>query len=193
MTCRLATRGEVALILDWAAAEGWNPGLDDTAACHAADPAGFLVAERNGAPVVAVSVVNHSADVAFLGLYLCKARVARSGCGVSAVAARPCPCRGAVGRAGRGCGATGQLCQIRICPHRGHAALAGAVGSKGRRRRAPGHVRRRSRDCRAGPCRRRGCATGVSGGMAGRVSHLAQRRLGRRRCGGGLCHAAALP
>ena len=40
MTCRLATRDEVAPILDWAADEGWNPGLDDAAACHAADPAG---------------------------------------------------------------------------------------------------------------------------------------------------------
>ena len=73
MTCRLATRDEVALILDWAAAEGWNPGLDDAAAFYAADPAGFFVAERDGAPVAAVSVVNHSRGVAFLGLYLCKA------------------------------------------------------------------------------------------------------------------------
>ena len=71
MTCRLASRDEVALILTWAAAEGWNPGLGDAAAFHATDPAGFFVAERGGAPVAAVAVVNHSDRFAFLGLYLC--------------------------------------------------------------------------------------------------------------------------
>ena len=81
MTCRLATRDEVALVLDWAADEGWNPGLDDSAAFYAADPAGFFVAERDGAPVAAVSVVNHSRGGAFLGLYLCRAEWRGQGVG----------------------------------------------------------------------------------------------------------------
>lgn len=68
---RTAREDEIALLLDWAAAEGWNPGLDDARAFFAADPGGFFVAERAGAPVAAISVVNHSADFAFLGLYLC--------------------------------------------------------------------------------------------------------------------------
>ena len=68
---RLALAGEIATVLDWAAAEGWNPGRDDAAAFRAADPAGFFVAERDGAPVAAISVVNHAPDMAFLGLYLC--------------------------------------------------------------------------------------------------------------------------
>lgn len=68
---RVARRGEIDQILDWAAAEGWNPGLDDAEAFYTADPAGFFVAEREGQIVAAISVVNHSAEFAFLGLYLC--------------------------------------------------------------------------------------------------------------------------
>ncbi|MGZ9810807.1 GNAT family N-acetyltransferase [Pseudoroseicyclus sp. H15] len=68
---RNAGLSEIALLLDWAAAEGWNPGLDDDAAFHAADPQGFFVAELDGTPVAGISVVNHSPQFAFLGLYLC--------------------------------------------------------------------------------------------------------------------------
>lgn len=68
---RTASLPEVRLMLDWAAAEGWNPGLEDAEAFHATDPEGFFVAEIDGQPVAAISVVNLSDSVAFLGLYLC--------------------------------------------------------------------------------------------------------------------------
>ncbi|MHA3976516.1 GNAT family N-acetyltransferase [Halovulum sp. GXIMD14794] len=71
-TFRTATLSEVAEMLDWAAAEGWNPGLEDAAAFHASDPDGFFIAEVAGKAVAAISVVNHSDDFAFLGLYLCQ-------------------------------------------------------------------------------------------------------------------------
>ena len=64
------TLTDLATVLDWAADEGWNPG-DDAAAFLASDPAGFLVDERDGRLAAAISVVNHDAKVAFLGLYLC--------------------------------------------------------------------------------------------------------------------------
>ncbi|WP_300034028.1 GNAT family N-acetyltransferase [uncultured Roseobacter sp.] len=67
---RNATQDDLSLILSWAAEEGWNPGLDDAAAFFAADPAGFFVATTGGATVAAISVVNHSDDFAFLGLYI---------------------------------------------------------------------------------------------------------------------------
>lgn len=63
---------ELPLVLDWAAAEGWNPGLDDAGAFLAADPAGFFVAGVAGQIVAAISVVNHGAENAFLGLYICR-------------------------------------------------------------------------------------------------------------------------
>lgn len=69
---RRASLAEVAAMLDWAAEEGWNPGLSDAAAFHAADPQGFFLAEAQGRPVAAISVVNHTDGQAFLGLYLCR-------------------------------------------------------------------------------------------------------------------------
>ena len=66
------TRPDLAMVLDWAAAEGWNPGLDDAAAFHATDPGGFFLARSGDTPVAAVSVVNHGPDDAFLGLYICR-------------------------------------------------------------------------------------------------------------------------
>lgn len=71
VTCRNMTPDELPLVLDWAAAEGWNPGLDDAAAFFLADPQGFFVAEHDGGPVAAVSVVDHGPGFAFLGLYIC--------------------------------------------------------------------------------------------------------------------------
>ena len=41
---------EVRLILDWAAAEGWNPGLSDAEAFLAADPEGFLLGRLGSSP-----------------------------------------------------------------------------------------------------------------------------------------------
>jgi len=72
MTMRRARAEELATVLDWAAAEGWNPGLEDAQAFFAADPEGFFLAERDGEIVAAISVVNHSDSFAFLGLYLCR-------------------------------------------------------------------------------------------------------------------------
>ena len=43
--------------LDWAATEGWNPGLDDAAAFQAADPDGFLGAFVDGEMVAGISAV----------------------------------------------------------------------------------------------------------------------------------------
>lgn len=71
MTVRRMTRDDLELALDWARAEGWNPGIDDAAAFFAADPDGFFLKEVAGRPAAAVSVVNHDAAFAFLGLYIC--------------------------------------------------------------------------------------------------------------------------
>lgn len=67
---RTMTRAEVALALDWAAAEGWNPGLHDAGCFHAADPDGFLLGELEGEPIASISVVRYGSDFAFLGLYI---------------------------------------------------------------------------------------------------------------------------
>lgn len=71
MTVRQMTPSDLKTVLGWAAAEGWNPGLEDAEAFFCADPAGFFVKEVAGQPVAAISVVNHDAANAFLGLYIC--------------------------------------------------------------------------------------------------------------------------
>ncbi len=81
--CRAMVAAELPRVLDWAAAEGWNPGLDDAPAFHAADPGGFFVAEQDGTPVAAISVVNHSDSFAFLGLYICRPEYRGRGIGLA--------------------------------------------------------------------------------------------------------------
>ncbi|WP_068109105.1 GNAT family N-acetyltransferase [Tropicimonas marinistellae] len=71
-TFRTAGIADVETMLEWAAREGWNPGEEDAAAFHAADPEGFLLAEVGGTLAAAISVVNHSDEFAFLGFYICR-------------------------------------------------------------------------------------------------------------------------
>lgn len=85
---------DLRTVLDWAADEGWNPGLDDAAAFRAADPDGFVVALAGEAPVAAISVVNHSQVFAFLGLYICRTEYRGRGIGTALW-------RTAIARAGR--------------------------------------------------------------------------------------------
>ncbi|MFG3344315.1 GNAT family N-acetyltransferase [Streptomyces sp. NPDC048018] len=59
-----------ALVREWAAAEGWNPGAADAVAFFAQDPEGFFLGRIDGEPVSAISVVNYSDTYAFLGFYL---------------------------------------------------------------------------------------------------------------------------
>jgi len=43
-TIRPMTRADLDIAANWAAAEGWNPGLDDADAYWTADPSGFTLA-----------------------------------------------------------------------------------------------------------------------------------------------------
>jgi hypothetical protein len=61
---------EMTLAADWAAAEGWNPGLDDAMCFATVDPIGFLVGELGGAAAAMISVVNYDDRFAFLGFYM---------------------------------------------------------------------------------------------------------------------------
>lgn len=61
---------EIALAIDWAATEGWNPGLADAACFAAEDPLGFFIGELDGEPAAVISCVNYGAQFAFLGFYI---------------------------------------------------------------------------------------------------------------------------
>ncbi len=70
---------EISIAVDWAAAEGWNPGLADAACFSTVDPDGFLIGELDGAPAATICCVNYDATFAFLGLYIVRKDV--RGCG----------------------------------------------------------------------------------------------------------------
>lgn len=74
--------GEISLAIDWAAAEGWNPGLSDAACFAVPDAQGFFVGEIDGEPVATVSCVNYDDRFAFLGFYIVRADVRGSGHGL---------------------------------------------------------------------------------------------------------------
>ena len=73
---------EISLAVDWAAAEGWNPGLADAACFAIPDPQGFLVGEIDGEPVATVSCVNYDERFAFLGFYIVRAGFRGAGHGL---------------------------------------------------------------------------------------------------------------
>lgn len=70
-TIRTLALPEIQTLLDWAAAEGWNPGLDDALPFQAADPTGFLGAFVDQQMVAGISAVAYDAHFGFIGLYIC--------------------------------------------------------------------------------------------------------------------------
>ena len=70
--CRVRSmrREEIALALELAAREGWNPGLHDADCFAAADSDGFLVAEVDGRPAGCISAVSYDGHFGFIGLYI---------------------------------------------------------------------------------------------------------------------------
>lgn len=71
-TIRPLSVDEVVTLVDWAAAEGWNPGLSDAYAFHAADPCGFLGAFVGDDMVAGISAAAYGSDYGFIGLYICR-------------------------------------------------------------------------------------------------------------------------
>jgi len=64
------SRSELALGLDWAAAEGWNPGLQDASSFFEADAGGFFVGLLDDIPVGMISAVRYGKGFGFIGLYI---------------------------------------------------------------------------------------------------------------------------
>lgn len=61
---------EIAIAIEWAAAEGWNPGLEDAACFATVDAGGFLVGEIDGEPAAVISCMNYDNAFSFLGFYI---------------------------------------------------------------------------------------------------------------------------
>ncbi|MDP6805889.1 MAG: GNAT family N-acetyltransferase [Rhodospirillales bacterium] len=76
-------RAEVDLAMDWAAAEGWNPGIHDADCFHAADPDGFLLGLLEDEPIGGISVVAYDERFGFLGLYIVRPEYRGRGFGIA--------------------------------------------------------------------------------------------------------------
>jgi GNAT superfamily N-acetyltransferase len=79
---RNMTEAELGLALEWAAADGWNPGLFDAHCFHAADPSGFFMGWLDGEPAGCISAVAYDEQYGFLGLYIVKPEYRGKGFGL---------------------------------------------------------------------------------------------------------------
>ncbi|MEW6256427.1 MAG: GNAT family N-acetyltransferase [Pseudomonadota bacterium] len=69
---RTLTPDEVAIAVEWAAREGWNPGLNDASAFLAQDPQGFLGLFEGEALTACISAVSYGVAFGFIGFYICR-------------------------------------------------------------------------------------------------------------------------
>ena len=73
---------EVQLAIEWAALEGWNPGLHDADCFYAADSTGFLVGLLDDEPIATISAVKYGHSFGFIGFYIVKPSYRNQGFGI---------------------------------------------------------------------------------------------------------------
>jgi ribosomal protein S18 acetylase RimI-like enzyme len=64
------TRAELDTVVEWAAREGWNPGVHDATAFYPTDPSGFYVGVLDGEVIASISAVKYGSKFAFVGYYI---------------------------------------------------------------------------------------------------------------------------
>jgi ribosomal protein S18 acetylase RimI-like enzyme len=70
MIIRNMHRDELDVLVDWAAQEGWNPGLNDAEIFWATDPDGFIAAELEGQLIGGGSIVSYDGYYGFMGFFI---------------------------------------------------------------------------------------------------------------------------
>ena len=71
-TIRTMTKKDLELALEWAALEGWNPGLHDAECFYHTDPHGFFMGWLGNEPISSISIVAYDNTYAFVGFYIVK-------------------------------------------------------------------------------------------------------------------------
>ena len=79
---RKMRQDELTAAVEWAVAEGWNPGLADAECFWLEDPEGFFCAEADGEMIGSVSVLNYDDRFAFAGLYIVRPEYRGKGIGM---------------------------------------------------------------------------------------------------------------
>jgi len=67
---RHMTRPEADELVEWAAREGWNPGLHDSELFWTADPEAFIAAELDGTFVGGGAITSYEGQFGFMGLFI---------------------------------------------------------------------------------------------------------------------------
>jgi GNAT superfamily N-acetyltransferase len=81
-TIRIMNRKEIDIAIDWAAKEGWNPGLHDADCYYSADPSGFLIGLLYDEPIATISAIKYGESFGFLGFYIVKPEYRGKGYGI---------------------------------------------------------------------------------------------------------------
>jgi len=83
---------DVAVAIEWARREGWNPGHHDAQIFYQADPNGFFIGERNGEAVAVGCAIVYDEAFAFCGLYIVAPQHRGKGYGFALTEARLAYC-----------------------------------------------------------------------------------------------------
>ena len=75
-------RKEIDFAIEWAAKEGWNPGLHDADCYFEADPNGFRIGLLGDEPVATISAIKYDNTFGFLGFYIVKPEYRGKGYGI---------------------------------------------------------------------------------------------------------------
>lgn len=67
---RNMTRPEVDELVEWAAREGWNPGLHDADVFWATDPAAFIAARLDGELIGGGAITSYAGEFGFMGFFI---------------------------------------------------------------------------------------------------------------------------
>ena len=79
---------EVAVAVEWAAKEGWNPGLHDAYCFYQTDPLGFFAGKLNNKIIAVGSAVIYDESFAFCGFYIVDKTYRDKGYGIELTKAR---------------------------------------------------------------------------------------------------------
>lgn len=83
ISVRRMNRKDIDLSIDWAAQEGWNPGLHDADSFFVTDPDGFFMAEVDGEAAGCISAVAYNDSFGFMGFYIVRPELRDQGVGMA--------------------------------------------------------------------------------------------------------------